>query len=340
MTSTENNGKITIIAEIGVNHNGSLIKAKELTLAARNSGADAVKFQLYRTENLVRLNTKLAPYQSNNVPEQEDQYSMLEKLELSQTDIIALAKYCKEIGVIFIASVFDLESLNLYNSLKSNYIKIPSGEITNSPLLHEIAKTNYNILMSTGMASLEEIKLAIEILLNGGILKEKITLLHTTTSYPTSIEEVNLNRIFKLKSTFGLNIGFSDHTISDSAAIMALAIGSRLFEKHITLDTNDIGPDHKASLDVIGFSKYTKSIHDAIRVLGSSDNLNNVEENANKFYARKSIVANGPIKIGEKFTNYNLNVKRPASGISPIFWKDVIGTSATRNYEKDDDIEW
>lgn len=340
MTNTESNGKINIIAEIGVNHNGSLIRAKELILAARNSGADAVKFQLYKTENLVRLNTKLAPYQYNNVPEQEDQYSMLEKLELSQTDIITLVKYSKEMGIIFIASVFDLESLNLYNSLKSNYIKIPSGEITNSPLLHEIAKTDYNILMSTGMASLEEIKLAIEILLNGGTLKEKITLLHTTTSYPTSIDEVNLNRIFKLKSMFGLNVGFSDHTISDTAAIMAVAIGSRLFEKHITLDTNDIGPDHKASLDVIEFSNYTKSIHDAIRVLGSSDNLNNEEESVNKFYARKSIVANGPIKKGEKFTKYNLNVKRPASGISPIFWTDVIGTSATRDYEKDDDIEW
>ncbi len=329
--------KVFIIAEAGVNHNGSFNIAKELVDTAKTAGVDAIKFQTFKAQNLVSKNADKANYQKANTGNSDKQIDMLKKLELSFEEFSSLKKYCDHLGIMFLSTPFDLESLEFLSTLDIPLFKIPSGEITNLPYLIKIAQTKKDVILSTGMCEIEEIREAIEVLKKYGT--ENISLLHCTTEYPTPFDEVNLNAMLTLKQTFNLNIGYSDHTQGIEVPVAAVAMGATIIEKHFTLDKNMDGPDHKASLNPQELMDMVSAIRNIEMAMGNGKKKPTKSEINNKKIARKSIVAVRNIKIGEVFTEDNITIKRPGDGISPMKWFDVLGKSASRDFQEDELIE-
>jgi N,N'-diacetyllegionaminate synthase len=332
--------KTIIIAEAGVNHNGSIEIAKKLIDVAADAGVDYVKFQTFKAENLVTKNTAKAEYQLKNTDNKESQYEMLKRLELSYDDHVDLINYCSLKKVNFLSTGFDIESLKMLFNLGINLIKIPSGEISNVPLLRFIGSKNKEVILSTGMSTMEEIELSISFLISAGQEKNKITVLHCNTDYPTPFKDVNLLAMQTMKDTLGVKIGYSDHTLGIEVPIAAVTLGAILIEKHFTIDRNLSGPDQKASLEPIELKSMVSSIRNIEDALGNAIKMPSVGESKNLHIARKSIVALNNIKKGDFFTEKNLTVKRPGNGISPYKWDEIIGKEAKRDYNLDDLIEW
>lgn len=325
-----------IIAEAGVNHNGNLEIAKQLVLVAKECGADIVKFQTAKLDALVSKQAQMAEYQKKNIGKKESQKEMLRKLLLSYEDFIELASYCKEVGIQFLSTPFDIESVHFLDEMQ-NIWKIPSGEVTNYPYLVEIGKTRKKVILSTGMCDLQEIHDAVATLKYAG--SKDITLLHCTTEYPAPEDEVNLNAMNVLKKEFSCPVGYSDHTKGIEVSLAAVAIGAKVIEKHFTLDHNMQGPDHKASLEPQELKAMVRGIRKIERAKGSETKKPTESEIKNRVVARKSIVAAQKISSGEVFTQKNLTTKRPGSGISPMKWNEIIGQKAKRDFEEDELIE-
>ena len=331
---------VFVIAEAGVNHNGSIELAKQLIDVASDAGADAVKFQTFKTEKLVSRNAKKAAYQQENMQEENDsQYEMLKKLELDIQTHKELISYCKKKKIMFLSTPFDLESIELLNNLKLPIFKIPSGEITNLPYLRAIAKLNKKVILSTGMSTMQEVREAFEVLLDNGTQKENITILHANSMYPTPMEDVNLRAMQSIQKELDVAIGYSDHTLGIEVDIAAVAMGASVIEKHFTLDKMMKGPDHKASLEPHELKAMVNAIRNIEKALGSYEKKPSPSETPNIEMARKSIVAAQKIKKGEIFSDKNLTTKRPAKGLSPMKWDEMIGKIATKDYDIDEMIE-
>lgn len=330
--------KIKIIAEAGINHNGSLKRAVQLIKAAKKSNADYIKFQIFKAENVVIKNASKSPYQKKNLKDKETQYEMIKKFELPYESFKIIKKECKKKKIKFLCSPFDVESLNYLKKLKEKIIKIPSGEITNYPLIEKIGKMNIKVIMSTGMSNYKEIESALNLLISNGTKKKNITLLHCNTAYPTPYIDVNLTVIKKLKKKFNISVGYSDHTLGVEMPISAVCLGAEFIEKHITLDKNLPGPDHKSSLNPTEFFLLVKSIRNVEKAIIPSKKSIKPSEYANLKVVRKSIIANSNILKGEIFTEKNLTTKRPGTGISPMLWRRIIGKKAKKNYIKDEII--
>ncbi len=330
-----------IIAEAGVNHNGSIELAKKLIEAAALAGADFIKFQTFKASNLVSKSAKKAEYQKNNIGDGDDsQLTMLKKLEMSETMHHELVAHCKKCGIQFLSTGFDKESIDFLDSIGIPFFKIPSGEITNKPYLKHIAQKGKPIILSTGMAELDEINDALAVLIENGIPKEQITVLHCNTEYPTPMEDVNLKAMWHIHDELEVEIGYSDHTNGIEVPIAAVALGATVIEKHFTLDHNLPGPDHKASLEPDELKAMVKAIRNIEKAIsGSGKKEPSPSEIKNKDIARKSIVTACTIKRGEVFTESNLTVKRPGNGISPMHWNEVIGLKAIRDFSEDELIE-
>ena len=324
---------VYIIAEAGVNHNGSFELACKLVDAAKSAGVDCIKFQTFKSNNLVSHNAQKAEYQKDNTGE-GSQVDMLKKLELSYDDFLKLKEYCDQVGICFLSTPFDLDSIEFLDSVDMPFWKIPSGEITNYPYLVALARTGKPVVMSTGMCEMGEIEAAIKVLRQNGT--NSIKLLHCNTEYPTPFEDVNLKAMQTMRDTFGLEVGYSDHTKGIEIPIAAVALGATVIEKHFTLDRNMEGPDHKASLEPDELSKMVSSIRHIEMALGNGDKTPSDSEKKNIAVARKSIVAKTSIKVGEILTESNITVKRPGSGISPMKWLEVLGTKAVRDFEEDE----
>jgi len=332
--------KTIIIAEAGVNHNGSMVLAKQLIDAAALAGVDYIKFQTFKAENLVVKTAIKAEYQQKNMPDAENtQYQMLKKLELSKEQHYELIDYCKRRSVKFFSTAFDLENIEFLSSLHLGLWKIPSGEITNYPYLKRIAQENQPVILSTGMSTIEDIRVAVDVLKKHGINKQQITVLHCNTQYPTPMQDVNLLAMQTIAREIGVNVGYSDHTLGIEIPIAAVALGAKVIEKHFTIDRNMEGPDHKASLEPEELKAMVAAIRNVEKALGSSEKTVSASERENINIARKSIVASKFIAKGETLNEENLTVKRPGNGISPMMWDDVIGKAAVRDFEKDDLIE-
>ena len=331
--------KVLIIAEAGVNHNGSIELAKRLVDEAVNAGVDYIKFQTFKSEKLVSKAAKQAEYQQKNIGhEGESQYTMLKRLELSPADHEVLIDYCNSKGIKFFSTAFDMDSIDYLHSLNLGLWKIPSGEITNFPYLRKIATFGEPIILSTGMSELNEIEEAIQVLIKYGVTKEDITVLHCTTEYPTPFTDVNLKAMLQIGEKFGVKIGYSDHTKGIEVPIAAVALGATVIEKHFTLDKTMEGPDHKASLEPDELKAMVTSIRNIENALGSGHKHVSDSERKNIEIVRKSIVAACPIKQGEMLTEENLTVKRPGKGISPMRWNEVIGTIALKDFEEEEVI--
>lgn len=328
---------VCIIAEAGVNHNGDINIARQMIDVAAGSGVDYIKFQTFKAEKLVVENAQQADYQKRNTGKSESQLDMLKKLELTQDDFIELKKYCGEKKVGFISTPFDLDSIDFLETLDMDLWKVPSGEVTNYPYLVKIAKTHRPVVMSTGMCDIDEIKEAVKVLRDNGCVE--LTLLHCNTMYPTPFEDVNLKAMETLKREFDVPVGYSDHTLGIEVPIAAVAMGARVIEKHFTLDKNMEGPDHKASIDPVELKQMVSAVRNVEKALGDGDKHVTDSERANKAVARKSIVAAEDIKAGQVFSEVNLTVKRPGTGISPMRWQEVLGRKADRDYKKDELIE-
>ncbi len=332
-----NNTKVFIIAEAGVNHNGSVDLAKKLIDVAVDAGADAVKFQTFKAENLVTKNAKKADYQKQNINNGDDsQFNMLKKLELDVDIHRELIAYCSSKNIMFLSTAFDHDSVDMLTDLKLPIFKIPSGEITNLPYLRHIGSLKKKIILSTGMANIGEIEDALDILIKAGTLKENITVLHANTMYPTPMTDVNLKAMVTIGNTFDVAFGYSDHTLGIEVDIAAVAMGAKVIEKHFTLDKTMEGPDHKASLEPDELKAMVKAIRNIELALGSRVKKPSQSETLNIKVARKSIVANSSIKKGEVFTEDNLAIKRPGNGINPMRWDETIGTAASQDYKEDE----
>jgi len=354
--------KIYIIAEAGVNHNGSIDMAKALIDAAKEAGADAVKFQTFKADKTISVYADKTEYQMKTTDSAESQYEMIKKLELDEKAHEVLIEYCDQKGIQFLSTPFDIDSVKLLaEKFNLPKIKIPSGEITNAPLLLEIAKTKKPVILSTGMSTLGEIETALMVLAFGYIcdnekpsfeafrkayfcekgqkaIKEKVVLLHCTTEYPAPFEDVNLNAMDVLKAAFGLPVGYSDHTEGIAVPIAAAAKGAVIIEKHFTLDKNLPGPDHRASLEPDELKEMVKYIRQVEKALGDARKVPSASEIKNIRVARKSLVADNDIKKGEVFTEENLTIKRPGTGISPVFYWQWLGKKAERDYKEDEMI--
>jgi len=329
--------KALIIAEAGVNHNGCLKTAKKLIDAAAEAGADIVKFQTFKAENIASKFTGKAVYQEITTDVAESQLAMLKKLELSQEAHTELINHCDKCRIQFLSTPFDIESIDFLESLNIPFWKIPSGEITNLPYLLRIAKTGKDIILSSGMSTLEEIRSAIKILQENG--SGKITVLHCNTEYPTPFSDVNLRAMETIRRELGVEAGYSDHTKGIEAAIAAAALGAVIIEKHFTLDKNMEGPDHKASLEPDELTAMIKAVRNVEVMLGESEKKPSPSEQKNIAIARKSIVAKREIKAGEVFNEDNITVKRPGNGISPMRWFEVLGEKAMRDFMEDELIK-
>jgi N,N'-diacetyllegionaminate synthase len=327
---------VFIIAEAGVNHNGSIDLAKKLIDVASNAGADAVKFQSFKADNLTTKNAQKAMYQKETTNIEESQFDMLKKLELSTEMHKELISYCKNKKIIFLSSPFDHESIELLEDLGLEIFKIPSGEITNLPYLRHIGKLGRKIILSTGMSNIDEVKNALDILINSGTKKENITILHANTEYPTPMEDVNLKAMVTIGNTFNVSYGYSDHTSGIEVDIAAVAIGATCIEKHFTLDNNMKGPDHKASLQPHELKAMVKAIRNIEVALGNGIKKPSKSEIPNIIIVRKSIVAKTVIKKGDTLNENNLTIKRPGNGISPMKWDDLIGTKSKKDYNEDE----
>lgn len=329
-----------IIAEAGVNHNGSLEIAKTLIDAATDAGADAVKFQTFKADKLVTPAAAKAEYQKQFSGASESQQAMLRKLELSDEFHFELIEHCRSRGIQFLSTAFDPDSAIFLNSLALPFTKIPSGEITNLPHLKQSARFGRPIILSTGMATLDEVKSAVEILISEGITRENITVLHCHTDYPTKFEDANLRAMRTMANAFlGVRIGYSDHTLGIEAAIAAVAMGACLIEKHFTLDRSLPGPDHAASLEPAELKAMVSAIRNIELALGNGVKEPSASELKIKQVARKSITASRPIQAGEIFSIANLCAKRPGTGLSPMRWDELIGKPAKRGYSADELIE-
>ena len=327
---------VFIIAEAGVNHNGSIGLAKKLIDVAVEAGVNAIKFQTFKSENLVSKSATKAEYQKETTDREESQFDMLKKLELDIDTHKELIEYCNSKNIMFLSTPFDLDSIDMLSNLGLEIFKIPSGEITNLPYLEKIGSLNKKVILSTGMANLGEIEDALDILIYSGTPKENITLLHANTMYPTPMEDVNLKAMLTIGRAFDIDYGYSDHTLGIEVPIASVALGATCIEKHFTLDKNMEGPDHKASLEPDELKAMVKAIRNIEIALGSSVKKPTKSEKPNMEVARKSIVAKKAIKKGEILTKENLTVKRPGSGISPMRWNEVIGTIASRDYIEDE----
>ena len=327
---------VFIIAEAGVNHNGSIKLAKELIDMAVESGADAVKFQTFRAENLVSKTAEKADYQKKTTDASESQFDMIKKLELDVSAHKELLTYCQEKGIMFLSTPFDHDSIDLLSDLGLQIFKIPSGEITNLPYLRHIGSLGKKVVLSTGMSNLQEVKDALAVLISAGTLKENITVLHANTMYPTPLEDVNLNAMLTIQKEFGVAVGYSDHTLGIEVDIAAVAMGASVIEKHFTLDKNMEGPDHKASLEPKELNGMVSAIRNIEKALGGYEKKPSPSESINIDIARKSIVSNQVIKKGDMLSEKNITTKRPGTGISPMAWDKIIGTVATKDYQMDD----
>ncbi len=326
-----------IIAEAGVNHNGNIELAKKLIDAASEAKVDYVKFQTFKADSLVTKSAKRASYQDKNTANKDSQYEMLKKLELSEDNHKALITYCKSRNVRFLSTGFDVESLEFLKSLGITLAKIPSGEITNLPYLKKIAELFNEVILSTGIADIQEIEDAVKVLLDNGVRRDNLTILHCNTEYPTPMEDVNLKAMLHIEDQFGVNVGYSDHTLGIEVPIAAVALGATVIEKHFTLDRNLPGPDHRASLEPDELKAMVTSIRNIEKAIsGNGIKEPSKSELKNKPIARKSIVAKTDIKKGEMFSVENLTVKRPGTGISPMKWDDILGKVASKDYQEDD----
>jgi N,N'-diacetyllegionaminate synthase len=328
--------RVLIIAEAGVNHNGSIQLAKKLIDKAVFSGADAVKFQTFKAKNVLSKNAPKADYQKQTTNLRESQFDMIKRLELDERAHQELIAYCKKANIMFLSTPFDLDSVDLLNELGLQIFKIPSGEITNLPYLRRIGSLCKEVILSTGMSDLKEIGEAIKILTNAGTLKENITVLHANTMYPTPMEDVNLRAILTIQNKFDVAVGYSDHTLGIEVDIAAVAMGATVIEKHFTIDKTMDGPDHKSSIDPEELKAMVSSIRNIEKALGSSIKKPSKSEKPNISMARKSIVAKKSIKKGELFTEKNITIKRPGIGISPMKWDTILGKVAERDYQIDD----
>ena len=325
---------VVIIAEAGVNHNGSVKLAKQMIEEAARAGADYIKFQTFKPEKLVSKYAQKADYQKKTTGSQESQLQMLEKLALSYDDFVELKKYCEQIGIGFLSTPFDEDSIRFLDRLDMDFWKIPSGEITNYPYLVQVAQTGRDIVLSTGMCEMDEIADAMKVLEENGA--GNISLLHCNTEYPTPYEDVNLLAMNQMREVFNKQVGYSDHTVGIEVPIAAVALGAAIIEKHFTLDKNMEGPDHKASLEPLELTQMICSIRHIEKSLGNGNKKRTASEQHNIAAARKSIVAKCAISKGDIFTEANLTVKRPGNGISPMRWKELIGTRAEREYLEDE----
>lgn len=331
---------VLIIAEAGVNHNGSLQIAKQLIDNAVETGVDIIKFQTFKSDKLVSRTAKQAEYQQRNIGKMDEgQLAMLKKLELSVEDHNELIHYCNERNIRFFSTAFDMESIEFLHNLNMNLWKIPSGEITNYPYLKKIASYHESVILSTGMCELSDIEAALNVLTTEGVAKEDITVLHCNTEYPTPFQDVNLKAMLEIGQKFSVKIGYSDHTKGIEVPIAAVALGATVIEKHFTLDRNMEGPDHKASLEPDELKKMVNSIRHIEQALGNGHKGISASERKNIEIARKSIVAACDIRKGELLTEENLTVKRPGTGISPMRWNEIIGTIAIHDYNEEDMIE-
>jgi N,N'-diacetyllegionaminate synthase len=328
--------KVFIIAEAGVNHNGNIDLAKKMIEEAKKAGADAVKFQTFVAEKLVSKFTQKAAYQKNTTDSNESMLQMIKKYELNIDAHNQLMDYCRIKNIIFLSTPFDMESIDLLNSLGLSVFKIPSGEITNFPYLKKIGSLNKKIIISTGMSDLKEIKEAIEVLNKAGTSTKNISILHCNTEYPTPFEDVNLNAMLTIKKKFKTMVGYSDHTLGIEVPIAAVALGAEIIEKHFTLNRNMDGPDHKASLEPKELTLMVQSIRNIEKALGDGVKKMSSSELKNINSVRKSIVALKDIKKDEIFTKENITVKRPGDGISPKFYDKIIGKKSKKNFKEDE----
>ena len=328
--------KVFIIAEAGVNHNGSIELAKKLIDVASESGADAVKFQTFKAEKLVSKNAQKADYQKQTTNKTESQFDMIKKLELDLDTHKELIAYCKTKNIMFLSTPFDHDSIELLSDLGLEIFKIPSGEIINLPYLRHIGKLNKKVILSTGMADIGEIEDALDILISAGTKKENIIVLHANTMYPTPMEDVNLKAMVTIGNTFDIAFGYSDHTLGIEVDIAAVALGACCIEKHFTLDKTMEGPDHKASLEPDELKAMVKAIRNIELALGSSVKKPSKSEIPNMQIARKSIVAKIEIKKGDKLSEENITIKRPGNGINPMRWDEIVGTIAAKDYKEDE----
>ncbi|WP_010648144.1 N-acetylneuraminate synthase [Oceanobacillus massiliensis] len=328
---------VFIIAEAGVNHNGSIELAKKLIDEASNAGADAVKFQSFKADNLVTKNAQKADYQKEATEKSENQFSMIRKLELDYEKHQELIDYCNSKGIMFLSSPFDLESIDLLSNLGLEIFKVPSGEINNVPYLRKIGSLKKDVIVSTGMATMGEIEFALSILKESGT--GKITVLHCNTEYPTPMRDVNLSAMNTVKDGLKVEVGYSDHTLGIEIPIAAVALGAKVIEKHFTLDKQMEGPDHRASLEPKELKAMVQAIRNIEKAIGNGVKTPSYSESKNIKIARKSIVASCDIKKGQLFSEGNIDIKRPGDGLSPVFWDQLIGKEAKRDYTKDELIE-
>ncbi|MCL2493503.1 MAG: N-acetylneuraminate synthase [Clostridiales bacterium] len=330
--------RVLIIAEAGVNHNGSLKQAKELALCAKKAGADIVKYQTFKADAIVSASAQKAEYQRKTTGGGESQLELLRKLELSFDDFYSLAVYCRELGIEFLSTAFDGDSMDfLVKEIGQRSVKIPSGEITNYPLLVKAASYGKPVFLSTGMSTTEEVGEALAVLRSSG--SGNVTLLQCTTEYPAPMADVNLAAMRGMGERFGVPVGYSDHTKGIEIAIAAAALGAVVIEKHFTLSRELEGPDHKASLEPDELAAMVSAIRNVGLAIGTGEKFVTKSERSNRDIARRSIVAAEPIRKGEIFSKENLAAKRPGTGLSPMKWKDIIGERAPRDYEKDEQIE-
>lgn len=339
MSKTEH---VYIIAEAGVNHNGDLQKAFELIEAANQAGADAVKFQSFKADKLVSKTAKKAKYQSENMGDNDDtQYNMLKSLELSEEDHATLIKECNKRGIQFLSTAFDVDGIEYLDSLGIPFFKSPSGEITNFPYLKRLAEKGKPVVLSTGMADMEEVKSAVKVLTEHGLDKKDITVLHCNTEYPTPMEDVNLKAMNTIGNELGVQIGYSDHTLGIEVPIAAVALGGKIIEKHFTLDRNLPGPDHRASLEPNELKEMVTAIRNIEKAIsGSGKKEPSPSEQKNKEVARKSIFTTRAMKAGEIIKEEDIIALRPGNGISPMEWGNVIGRKINRAYSATEMLEW
>jgi len=328
--------KTLIIAEVGVNHNGDILLAKQLINIAAEKGADLVKFQTFNADRQVAKTARKAYYQTLTTDGGESQHAMISRLELSVETHRELIAHCADCKIGFFSTGFDSDSVDLLIRLGQDHFKIPSGEITNLPYLRHIGKFGKKVILSTGMATLGEIETVIDVLEKSGTLRDNITVLHCTTEYPTPMSEVNLRAMHTIQSAFGVRVGYSDHTLGIEVAIAAVAMGASVIEKHLTLDHNLPGPDHKASLEPNEFKAMVAAIRNIEQALGNGVKQVVPSEAKNKPVIRKSIVASRSIKMGEMFSKDNITAKRPGTGISPMRWDEVVGRRAGRDFASDE----
>jgi len=329
---------VVVIAEIGVNHNGSLALAQQLVRDFAAAGADYAKFQTFRAGELASRDAQLAEYQKNN-SDYGSQFALLKTLELTDSDFLSLQKTCGDRGVGFLSTAHDSESAEFLFGLGLDYIKVPSGDLTNVRFLELVATQSTPVLLSTGMATMAEVQVALEVLESGGLPRDMVTVLQCTTNYPAPVDEANLRAMVTMGVEFGVSVGYSDHTIGVDASLAAVALGASVIEKHVTLDTTMPGPDHAASMEPDEFRALVRSIRLVESALGSPQKGPTASEEAQRAVVRKSIVASRQILAGERFTEANVTLKRPGTGISAAHWYDVLGTTAHKGYELDDMVE-